>query len=173
MKKLLVPLMLLGLLLGAETALADRDDRRGYDRGHDRDYRSSYHNNHNNKGRAWGRRDAQRGWDRGRWHNDRRGQRDSDVRISLNFGSVLPHRHSIFGSGFGSSWNKPARHYNKRQPVVIYQNTYINRSTPIVSYPSTSGSSLLRDVNGRCYERSTDYRGVETRIELPASACNF
>lgn len=177
MKKLLVPLVALGLLLGAEMTLADRDDRndrRGYDRGHDRDYRG-------NNGNGWGHGIQQRRWDNRR---DVRRYDDRDLSISLSFGNVTrPYYGSSFGtgfgintwSGFGSSWNRPARTYDNRQPVVIYQNqnTYINRSTPIVSRPSTFGTSLLRDVNGRCYEREFDSRGNETRLELPSAACNF
>jgi len=58
--------------------------------------------------------------------------------------------------------------------VVVYQNTYID-ATPRGPVTTTlhSGTNLLRDINGRCFERSFDTYGNEIRVELPASACNF
>ena len=35
------------------------------------------------------------------------------------------------------------------------------------------GRRLLRDLNGNCYERSTDSAGNELRTELPPSECNW
>ena len=78
-------------------------------------------------------------------------------------------------SNYGSSWSAAPRVITRsRAPVVIYQNNYFNRSGSVTSrLPSQSDTSLLRDVQGRCFEREYDSRGNEMRTELPSSACNF
>jgi hypothetical protein len=35
------------------------------------------------------------------------------------------------------------------------------------------GRHLLRDLNGNCFERTTDANGNELRTELPPSQCNW
>jgi hypothetical protein len=173
MKILLIPLVALGLLLGADASFGDDRDRYDDRRGFDRDYR--------NNGNSWGRREVQRRWDSRR---DVRRYNDRDVKISLSFGNTVRsyYRPPTFGyntfgfstfNSFGSSWRAP-HIYGNRQPVVIYQNNYIERSAPVIisSRPLANGS-MLRDVQGRCYERRYDSYGNETRLELPSSACNF
>ena len=63
-------------------------------------------------------------------------------------------------------------YYNPR-PVIIQQNTYVRQSAPVTVRSSRVNRSLFRDRYGRCYEREYDRYGNESRIELPASACNF
>jgi len=60
--------------------------------------------------------------------------------------------------------------YNKSQ-----QNAYYGQQTtqPIQVVATPQGRRLLRDLNGNCYERTTDGAGNELRTELPASACNW
>lgn len=162
------------LLLGANTTFADRDgwnDRgRGHDRGYDREWRDN---------RGWNRpgRSDWRGHDR-RWNN-----RDN-VSVSLSIGNVWGSPYygsrSWSGVGFGyntfDTWGYNDWRYRNRRPVVVYQNnTYIEPAprTRVITRTSRSGTSLLRDVNGRCFERETDGNGNEIRTELPASACNF
>jgi hypothetical protein len=171
MNKLLACIAALLLLLGTQTALADhRDD---WNRG------NSHFDRHDN-GRGWDRYDN-------RW--DRRSDRRDNVSISLSFGNVWPapryndwryrdwdRATSGVGIAYTTAWGAPGWGYNSRRPVIVHQNTYINEAprTRVVTRSSRSnGSSLLRDINGRCFERETDSYGNETRTELPASACNF
>ncbi|MES2604190.1 MAG: hypothetical protein V4603_04585 [Pseudomonadota bacterium] len=91
--------------------------------------------------------------------------------------------YSTFGSSFGSNLyinnSYPySRRYVDRRPIIIERNTYIERpvnrgSVTTYSNRRDSGTSLLRDINGRCFERYVDSRGNETRTELDASECDF
>lgn len=138
------------LMAGAQTASADHR----WDRGH-----SHYH--HHGKGH-------------GHHHH-----RDHDrVSVRVNIGNVIPdwryrdYRRATSGLGiaYSTTWG-PA--YNRGgNTVIVHQNTYVNPE-PRVIHRSTSSTSLLRDINGRCFERRYDSRGNETRIELPPSSCNF
>ena len=57
-----------------------------------------------------------------------------------------------------------------REPTVVY----VNDSAPVSTrYTQPPARSLLRDINGNCFERTYDSRGVETRVRLPDSACRF
>lgn len=38
---------------------------------------------------------------------------------------------------------------------------------------ATAGRSLLKDLQGNCFERSYDSRGRESRVQLPETACNY
>jgi len=53
-----------------------------------------------------------------------------------------------------------------RAPSYTQQQTY---QAP----PAAQGRHLVRDLNGNCYERTTDAAGNELRTELPPSACNW
>jgi hypothetical protein len=66
--------------------------------------------------------------------------------------------------------------YNNRAPQP--QATYVETTTTyqpvqvqrvIVAQPR----HLLRDLNGNCYERTTDAAGNELRTQLPPSDCNW
>jgi hypothetical protein len=148
------------LLLGAQTSFADHNDR--WDR-HDR------HDRHDN-GRHLGRQDR---WDR---HDH------DNVSVSLSFGTVFggvgyndwryrDYRRATSGFGipYTTAWG-----YNNR-PVIVHQNTYVSTAprARVVTRPGRNSTSLLRDINGRCFERYIDSRGNETRTELPASECDF
>jgi hypothetical protein len=54
------------------------------------------------------------------------------------------------------------------RPVAVTTSTVYGQP-----YPPASGRRLLRDMEGRCYEVSTDSAGYELRTELPPSACNW
>jgi hypothetical protein len=55
---------------------------------------------------------------------------------------------------------------HNRAPNYTQQQTY---QAP----PAPQGRHLVRDLNGNCYERTTDAAGNELRTELPPSACNW
>lgn len=172
MNKLLACTAALLLLFGTQTTLAD--GRRDRDRGH------SHYDNHN----------SHRGWDRhDRWNRaDRWDRRRDRVSLSVNVGTLWPNytysdwryrdyyrATSGLGVAYTTAWGTPVWGYNNR-PVIVHQNTYVNtapRTRVITRSTRSSGSSLLRDINGRCFERETDRYGNETRSELPAESCNF
>ncbi len=180
MKKLLSCTAALLLLLGTQTAFADHRDR-GWDRDNSR-----YDRHDNGRGNSWGnnRRDERR-WNR----------RDRDnVSLSFSFGNVWPdYRYrdwnratSGLGIAYTTAWGAPYdswgydsynsyNSYNNRRPVIVHQNTYINEAprTRVVTRTPSSRTSLFRDRNGRCFEREFDSNGNESRIELPASECDF
>jgi hypothetical protein len=65
---------------------------------------------------------------------------------------------------------------------ALAANAYNNSQARTYSYPqaapatpigSVQGRHLLRDLNGKCYERQTDANGNEMRTELPPSECNW
>ncbi len=190
MKKLLAFTATLLLLVGAESALADDPDGWNSHRGTSPGLDRNLHDNGWNG--AWGRnsRNDQR------W-NDSRYDRDHDnVSVNAGFGNAWRPAYrdynwnsfNTFGVGIGynnfrrnnfTNWGSPFanRGYPNHRPVVVYQNTYIDNPAPRTRVTTRStvrtGKSLLRDVNGRCFERETDRRGNETRTELPAQYCNF
>jgi hypothetical protein len=59
--------------------------------------------------------------------------------------------------------------YNNSQPSAY---SY-PQSAPAAPIGSVQGRHLLRDLNGKCYERQTDANGNEMRTELPPSECNW
>jgi hypothetical protein len=144
------------LLLGSSLALADhRDNNRGYNRG-------------------WDRHDS--GWN---------GRHDS-WSVGISIGNNIPLYTNRYDSGYPFVFNPSlgfirrsslpyTRGYGQNRTVVI-NNTWIDSSPAtrvIRSAPVQAGRSLLRDRYGRCYERETDRYGNETRIELPATKCDF
>jgi hypothetical protein len=62
---------------------------------------------------------------------------------------------------------------------AILMNAYSQNRAPSYtqqSYqapPAPQGRHLVRDLNGKCYERTVDASGNELRTELPPSACNW
>jgi len=174
MKNVLMASVALAFAIGATDAIAD--ERRGGDRGRGPD------------------RSFDRGYDRGfsspgfntnRW----RGRNDRD-RVSFNINindrwhpAYRPWGWNSFGYNVGfrswgtglSVWSGTYPVYRRQQPVVVYQNTWIDTGPRSTTVPVVinGGTSLLRDINGRCFERSYDRLGNETRVELPTSACNF
>ncbi|MGV3590934.1 MAG: hypothetical protein ACO1PZ_04540 [Gammaproteobacteria bacterium] len=152
------------LVLGAQTASADHRDR--WDRGHS-------HYDHPGKGRGWGHGHRNRAPVRVRDHDH--------VSINLNIGNAVPdwryrdyqRATSGLGISYTTSWGAPSWNRRGGDTVILNQNTYINNEPRVVHRSTRNTTSLLRDVSGRCFERSFDSRGNETRIELPASSCNF
>jgi len=61
------------------------------------------------------------------------------------------------------------------QPTVVYVNNNSGNPGHVITQSSErrNESSPLRNINGLCFERSYDSRGLETRVQLPDSACNF
>ena len=56
----------------------------------------------------------------------------------------------------------------------VYHNSQAQQVAPanqVIASPQ--GRRLLRDLNGNCYERTTDGYGNELRTELPPSQCNW
>jgi hypothetical protein len=75
-------------------------------------------------------------------------------------------------AGYPYSWWDP---YPSR-PVVVEHRTVIEHrdyDDDVVTYTNRpSERSMLRDLQGRCYERSYE-NGREVRVEVDPSACNF
>jgi hypothetical protein len=170
MKKLLSFTAALLMLLGTQTALADHRDR--WDRG------DSHYDRHDN-GRGWNN-----GWNNNRRDNRGWNRRDHDnVSVSLSFGNVWSdYRYrdwnratSGFGVAYTTAWGAPydTWGYNSR-PIIVHQNTYVSEPrTRVVTRTPTSRTSLFRDISGRCFEREIDRNDNESRVELPASECDF
>jgi hypothetical protein len=56
----------------------------------------------------------------------------------------------------------------------VYHNSQVQQvPAQQVMVAPQQGRRLLRDLNGNCYDRSTDANGNELRTELPPSACNW
>ncbi len=155
MNKLLGCAAALVLMLGAPASFAGHGDR-----GHSHHDRRDHHDH----GRNWNRRDH------------------DHVSVNLSFGTVWTdyryrdwNRATIgVGVPYTTAWGAPGWGYNNR-PVIVHQNTYVNTAprTRVVTRPGRNSTSLLRDINGRCFERVIDSRGKETRTELPSYECDF
>lgn len=97
----------------------------------------------------------------------------------------VPHVSTMigFGVGYGAGWYA-TRPYDRwdawsTRPVIIERNTIIERRDSFedeqVTRPyerSDSTRRLLRDLQGRCFERTYE-NGVEERVELDAEECDF
>lgn len=122
------------------------------------------------------------------------GRHDTHVNISISPRYGRPYAHygapqiyTGIGLGFGAGWYANQFYgpydrwdYSPARPLVIERNTIIEkRDRDVVEDEEGSGyeretpaSSLLRDLQGRCYERTYE-RGVEHRVELDATECDF
>ena len=94
------------------------------------------------------------------------------------------HRHDGFRGGYlvgglllGSLlthalYSAPPREviYVDREPYIPPRVVYRESTVRVV--PS-GGRQLLRDLDGRCYQRTFDANGDELRTELPASRCDW
>ncbi|HTR01391.1 MAG TPA: hypothetical protein VMH83_15440 [Candidatus Acidoferrum sp.] len=81
------------------------------------------------------------------------------------------------GLGLSPYWGYPYYPYYSSAPVVVERNTIVEQPSTgadvIVPYDNAPPArSLLRDLQGHCYER-TYANGRETRVELDPSECNF
>jgi hypothetical protein len=192
---LLLPLLLIsGLVLGANASLADHRSNRDYSRdnrdypdnsrGLDRPERQSAPTQADH-GRSTHNRDENRTYNsRSERHSRPDYADDRDVSINFIVGPSSP------GYSYRSyPQSQPRTYYlnngypysdfgyNRSRPqVIIERNTYIEQPTRrsnVITYRNRPATSLLRDLNGRCFERYIDSNGYETRTELPASACDF
>ena len=59
--------------------------------------------------------------------------------------------------------------YIRSQQRPVYTTTVVQQPQVVPA----QGRHLLRDLNGDCFERSTDAAGNELRTQLPASECNW
>jgi hypothetical protein len=179
MKKQVFWIVLLQVCLFSTTAFADRSGNRDYF----------------DNGRHYGF--SARDRDRDRRASFRR-DRNSDISVNGIIGAPRtryynPGYNSIFNTfGYGVGYSSFGGQYYLNHglgsvypswttragpPLIIERNTYIevpsrNRSASTVRNRQ-SGTSLLRDITGRCFERYIDSDGYETRIELDAAECNF
>ena len=187
MKRYFTLTVLATLILGSSLALADgRDNNRGngsYNRNADRHHFDR-------------RIDNRQGARFNNGYNSRFNNRSSNWSVNLNLNSGWPaYSRGGFGSSYYTAYPYRFGSYTtigglgivstrNRNPVIVEHNTYINNSRPVYAEPYResevytrrspgAGTSLLKDLNGRCFERSHDALGNETRIELPATACDF
>jgi hypothetical protein len=123
-----------------------------------------------------GHRNQNHHWDDGRhnsWNNHNRGQRHSSrnrnnsTHISLNFGSYFGSR---LYSDLGRNYRSPSLGYRPSR-VIHYETPRVNRAYS--TRQTSPRRSLLRGVNGYCYERWYNSNGEEVREEVDSSACNF
>jgi hypothetical protein len=97
-----------------------------------------------------------------------------------------PHYYSTFGLGIGLGYALGAPYYydypyaggyyGPPREVIIEHNTYVEEPAPGSDtrvYSNRQEPSLLRDLQGRCYQRTYDSNGRELRTELDPSECNF
>jgi hypothetical protein len=166
MNKWLKLLLITPLAVTSPLTLADHQSNRDNDNGRHQGWSNRDHDNHSR-------------------YDDRVRVRDHDrdeVSINLILGGGYYPRYRNFNSfGFGVGLNPydyPYMGYRDRRPVIIEHNTYIERPATranVTTYTNrrATGASLLRDINGRCFERYVDGRGNETRTELDPSECNF
>ncbi|MEI7949147.1 MAG: hypothetical protein WCI66_02750 [Gammaproteobacteria bacterium] len=93
--------------------------------------------------------------------------------IGLGIGMGIGY--SAFGAPYyGHPYGYPyGGHYYPSREVIVEHNTYSEQpetsSVPI----HRNETSLLRDLQGRCYQRTYDQHGNELRTELDPSDCNF
>lgn len=85
--------------------------------------------------------------------------------------------YSSFGGNYFLNYGYPYSPWNYNPPVVVEKHIHIENSTPRsrarVYSNRPIGTSLLRDLDGRCWERDVDGQGNEMRTELDPSECNF
>ena len=163
---------------------ADRPSSRFFNSGYNSRYNSFYNNGFN---RNFSRNNFNTN-NRFRYFNTGNRYRHDNWSVSLNLGSAwvgssaysgiggLYYGTSVLGNSYYPYRNRTTVIYS--QPSVVYVNDSPRVTGRISEYAdermsATPARSLLRDIHGDCYERSYDERGLETRIRLPASACNF
>lgn len=186
--RIVLLLPVLAIALAADSAMADPHPR-GYNsrftvssHGFRPDFRHNVsRGNRFNTGYGWNRH----------YRNDfyygsgyrYRPYRNDGWSVSLNLGSAWAGTGAWYGlTGY------PYAPYRNRTSVIYAQPTvvYVNDSSRVAGRVSGRAServverssprparSLLRDIHGDCWERTYDSRGVESRMQLPDSACNF
>jgi hypothetical protein len=136
-----------------------------------RGYRNSYRNSYRSAFRSY--RNYNRGSYAGLSYGYRTpyyGRRNSysggDFLGGLLVGSVLT-------SAVSSSYYSPPRQHTTIVRPVVRSNVVVVREQSARSVPASAGRSLLRDLQGNCFERFTDEQGNQVRIQLEASECDF
>jgi len=188
--RVLLLLSALGMALATGNASADPVHRsngsRFFNNGHGFNNGFNIHFSYNRNNRF----NSRNSWNRNFRRNDIYGSRynyrpyrHNGWSASLNYGTGYNTWYGtslLAGIGAGYAYT-PWRN----QTTVVYTQprvVYVNDSSRVtgrviervVDRPSAGPArSLLRDIHGDCYERAYDSRGVETRVQLPASACNF
>ena len=179
--------VLLTLLIVTISGSAQADDRHHgrntYD--NDRGHRTNWNRSHNDRNFD---RSFNRNFDHGYRNNrnDNRYRRNHDNwSVSLNVGSWYSGSSIYYGTGYSSfGYGVSTRPYfyspyrtrtvYVNNPTVVYVDdarpvTRVIRSEPLPAH----GTSLLRDINGDCFERSYDNQGNEIRVQLPDASCQF
>lgn len=105
---------------------------------------------------------------RASWNN--RNFRRDNWSVNLNLGNSWFGNSYSYGIGY-NSWYRPLSTHTTHTRVVVREPSVVVVREPV--QVRHSGRSLLRDLEGNCFERSTDDRGNEVRIQLPDRACDF
>lgn len=196
MRKLLVGFALIGALVISQAAAADNRHYRGYN-SHGNGYSSqrynsyrysprranSYHYGRSRNNNYSNRSFFNPGYSRNYYNysNRHRGNRyDAGSFVGgLILGSIFSSSYSNrnFNSSYNRSYNTT---YVVRNPPVIHSREVVYVNSPVVynsqvpvSQAPPTGRSLLRDLQGNCFERNIDAQGNEVRVQLEDQACNF
>jgi len=97
--------------------------------------------------------------------NSRNFRRDN-WSVNLNLGNSWYGNSITYGIG-----SRPFSSHTTHTRVIVREPSVV-----VVREPAQiiqKGRSLLRDLEGNCFERSTDDLGNEIRIQIPGSECNF
>lgn len=96
----------------------------------------------------------------------------SAIGLGIGLGVGYGIGYSAFGAPYYgypySSW-----YYGPPREVIVEHNTYVEQPSERVYTSRPNETSLLRDLQGRCYERTYDRNGNELRTELDPAECNF
>ena len=102
------------------------------------------------------------------WNN--RNFRRDNWSVNLNLGNAWYGNTFSYGVGY-NSWYRPLPTHTTHTRVIVREPSVVVVREPVQA--RHTGRSLLRDLEGNCFERSTDDQGNEVRIQLPGIACNF
>ncbi len=155
MKRLLIGLMAVSLILAGTSTLA----RGNHDKGRHHGPRPPAHQGHHRPHY----RPHYRPQHHHHHHRDRDGYRGAYLLGGVALGAVL------------------ADAFSYRDPEVVYVESSRYPSTRVIyrdrpvstTVVSESEWSLTRDLEGNCYEVSTDDAGYESRTQVPASECDW
>ena len=81
--------------------------------------------------------------------------------------------YALGGLVLGSVLTNAYNNNRAQQPVYVEQTTTTYQPVQVQRVIVAQPRHLLRDLNGNCFERTTDSAGNELRTELPPSACNW
>ena len=148
------------MLATVPTLAGGRDHRGGHYRSHD-----SYHNSYG--------RHYRRAYDypyyrhRGRHHRHHHSNDAAYLIGGLALGAILT---STYYSTprYARTDYYPSRPSRPSRRIVSYPTERV-----VVRQSLTPGRHLLRDLDGRCWEKRRNDRGEELRVELPAEDCDW